>query len=448
MRVLGTYRPIKQLKIFMGNVTSNKMRGRQLLIVLFTVVLIKFLMDTGEFLALPDVESAVDDVKRATADGNFAVKQITKEDENEDAYTRNLNRILTVKKSCVNLGLPSEQNTTQIRAHVSPDKNVLYCRINKCASTMTLELMRKLFDCDTDCLIGNARLIKEDPVNGVGLMRRAFSFIVVREPYTRIFSTYSNIFYFPKEDWSYRSTTIIQKVRDQPSADSLKYGHDLTFAELVKYTVEGYEKGIRIDEHVRPMSHRSCDPCAFNFDFIVKLETIKSDLEYLLSTWKTQGLIGNYDLELLNELREWTVYGPIKHLFRVIPTINSTNISIYTLFLRAWSYYQITGQVSKYINFPFEERQVRIITAENFRSALEKAREMSRNANHDLKAQRIEALREAYATVPQEYIDRLEKVVRSDCMLFGYDLKPDFLKHLKSSNTNSGDIHYFKGLKP
>lgn len=359
----------------------------------------------------------------------------------------NAERLKNVDRACRELGYRETANSTSIRAHITTDLNVLYCRVNKCGSTMCLEVLRRLFDCDTDCLLKTAEQVKQNPSTAREIMEQAYSFLVVREPFGRLLSTYANIFYFPKQDWSYRSTGIIKLVRENPSAMSLQYGYDLTFAELVKYTVDGYEQGQAIDEHVRPMSHRSCNPCMFQFNYIAKLETLKSDFEYLMSLWKAQGLIDDYGDDLLADLREWTIFGPVKRLYWTIPKLKGANITLYDLFLRAWSYYQLTGQISKHIDLPYEPDDVETLKQEDFIEALSDAVNKSKEeSGESLRQQRMEALKQAYSKVPTEYLEKLAKVYREDCELFGYDPKPSFLFQDDLSHYSRDGFDYFKGI--
>jgi hypothetical protein len=309
---------------------------------------------------------------------------------------------------------------------------------------MTLELLKQLFSCDTECLIQNAERVRLN-VNARQVMNDAFSFMVVREPYGRLFSTYCNIFYFPKEDWLYRGTKLIKLTRLNISNDSLLYGHDLSFSELVKYTVDTFEIGDRLDEHVRPMHHKSCNPCSFKFDYIVHLETLQNDFDFIFNKLQEE-TVEMYKKDIVISLKKWTTLGPIKHLFKTIPLLKGSNISVYDVYLRAWCYYQITGQVLKTINFPYNESDLIDIKKEDFLRQLTKAMNVSAVYKDKLKLQRAEAMIQAYSTISDEYMERLSNVVLGDCLLFGYDNKPAHLFDKISCLQKKSNFDYFKGL--
>ncbi|XP_060606440.1 uncharacterized protein LOC132758760 [Ruditapes philippinarum] len=355
------------------------------------------------------------------------------------------NRLDTLNKACRTLGFSEDVNSTDIRAHMSPNLKLLYCRVNKCASTMTLELLKQLYSCDTECLIKHAERVRLK-TNARQVMDDAFSFMVVREPYGRLFSTYCNIFYFPKEDWLYRGTKLIKLTRLNISNDSLVYGHDLTFSELVKYTVDTFEIGNRMDEHVRPMHHKSCNPCVFKFDFIAHLETIQNDFDFIFSKQHEEEYVGMYQKNTVISLKNWTTLGPIKHLFRTIPLLKGSTISLYNVYLRAWCYYQITGHVLNAMNFPYYESDLIEIRKEDFIRELNKAMKISAIHKDRLKLQRAEAMIQAYSTISDEYMERLSNVVLGDCLLFGYENKPAHLFDTTNCLQKKSDFNYFKGL--
>ncbi|XP_045185372.1 carbohydrate sulfotransferase 14-like [Mercenaria mercenaria] len=413
------------------------MRIRKLMIFYFAVVTLKLLLGT----------KSTDDLKRETWTGTPLEKQMTSERDTNDAGDANARRMKSLEKACRHLGYTDDNYTIAIRAHMSPNYKCLYCRINKCASTTTLEIMKQIFNCDTDCLVKMASIVRSN-VNASKIMKDAFSFMVVREPYGRLFSTYCNIFYFPKEDWIYRGTKIIKLSRSNISSDSLNFGHDLTFSELIRYIVESFESGHHLDEHVRPMHHKSCNPCLFHFDYIAHLETLNKDFEYILKTINNRKIIQNYPEDIVSSLREWTLYGPVKHLFRTILLVKGSSISHYNIFLRAWSYYQITGQVSKTIDFPYSKEDIKLITKDDFLRALKTAIESSRTEGNDLNNQRHEAMLQAYSTVSPEYMERLRKVVATDCFLFSYEERPDnlFNRRRLLLNKSYNAFNFFKGL--
>lgn len=323
--------------------------------------------------------------------------------------------------------------------------SILYCRINKCASTFTLEVIRRLFECDTKCLIKSSINIKNEAKVAFKKMTDAFSFIFVREPYRRLFSAYATQLYLPKEDWLQKGTQIIKHCRKKPSEKSLKFGFDVTFAEFVTYTLDRYEKGEKLDEFVRPMSHRSCSPCHFNFDFIGKLETFQSDWEYILHQFSLQNVSQTHSLEIYKDVQQWSVLGPIKNVLHAVTVFRKSGISPYNMYLRAWSYYQIVGYISKQISMPYSKSEVKDITPADIFKTIQNAIELS-ESDKSLSSQNDDAFVQAYSTVPVKDLERVRKMVEADCILFGYDERPAILFN-KIMKPTRKKFYYFKGME-
>ena len=79
-----------------------------------------------------------------------------------------------------------------------------------------------------------------------------------------------------------------------------------------------------------------------------------------------------------------------------------------------------------------------------YRDAVKKAWEQSKDRKEELKTQREEALVQAYQTVPLDLMQELRTFVKRDCQLYGYDDMPDKLFSISITSTNS--FNYFKGL--
>ncbi|XP_045188613.2 uncharacterized protein LOC123546422 [Mercenaria mercenaria] len=364
---------------------------------------------------------------------------------------RNTQRIQTLRTSCKALGYLGDYSSgistsviSGIRAHISPALDVLFCRVNKCGSTLALEVMRRVFDCDTDCLVDIAMNVKSSRELARKVFEKAFSFMIAREPYGRLFSSYGNLFYLPKEDWISRAVKIIKQVRKHPSEESLQFGHDLTFFELIKYIVHNYENDSYIDPHVRPMHHASCNPCSYRFDFLAKIETLSSDLEYLLHDWHSKHVINEYPSNIIADVKDWTTWGPLKHFYSTINLTVNSSIPLNKMYLRTWTYYQMKGLVSKQIDMPFRDSELWYIDFNIYRRILTNAMKLSESDRKNVENQRLEAMKQAYSTVPMEYMERLVNVVKDDCLLFGYEERPAFL--FDRSTEDKTDFDYFKAL--
>lgn len=328
------------------------------------------------------------------------------------------------------------------------DNRIAFCRVNKCGTTFTLDNLEKMIGCPEkqrrkcaklDVKYLNKLLFAKKHKTSTDL----YSFFFVREPYRRLFSTYSNKFYLPKEHWAPIGPYIARHYRKSPSKESLAFGHDVTFQEMIQYTVDVYEKGGNLDEHLKPM-FQMCNPCRINFDYIGKLETINQDWDHMLNLWSKTGIV---DTSFNNSrvLEQRTKLEELRHIETTIELLNNSRISRYNLFLRGWTYYQITGRILKRFPMPFSEQDTKSIKFSNFKDAIIKAMEDSKAFEKMLKQQKEESILQAYSTISDSLLERLRKVVLVDCKLFGYDDRPVWLFG-ENRTVVSSDFDFFKGI--
>lgn len=200
----------------------------------------------------------------------------------------NLRRQARLRQYCMKNN--ETERKYRVRTLTSPNFDIIYCRVNKAASTFTIQT---LFKCPEECMRGAAEKLYNLPQEDIhNISEQAYKFMFVREPYSRLFSAYTNKFYFPKGNWAPIGPEIVKKYRQNPSADSLKYGHDITFSEIIHYVVEMFETGHgeTMDEHVRPMYAR-CNPCGYKYDFLGKMETATSDWRYLVHELQSRNIL-------------------------------------------------------------------------------------------------------------------------------------------------------------
>lgn len=271
-----------------------------------------------------------------------------------------------------------------------------------------------------------------------------FSFFFVREPYRRLFSTYSNKFYLPKEYWAPVGPMVVQKYRLFPSKDSLMYGHDITFLEMIRYTVDSFESNRKLDVHLRPL-HRLCNPCRFNYTYIGTLETLNKDWENMYGHWKRSGVITRSSNATVKDIYFKSNLPELYHFFQTKSMLADSSIPVYNLYLRTWTYYQITGRIAKNMSMPFTTANIDDVSYDVFYREVSTAIKKSTTFGKEVKAQKDEALKQAYAMIPKELLERLRNVVLHDCLMFGYDDRPDWLFN-GSLREFVPDFDYFPGI--
>jgi hypothetical protein len=254
------------------------------------------------------------------------------------------------------------------------------------------------------------------------------SFMFVRDPYGRLFSGYINKIYDTNPAfWGRYGTKAVQLFRKNPSEVSLKYGHDVTFAEFVKFILLRKEQNESIDRHFAPM-HEKCNPCGHPYDYIGHIETFRQDTEYLFDQWRNKFTdfkihFGDFEKETVLD----TAGLLIRRMFSFY-TKNKRNFKypLYNLVLRAWCDLQIRGYLSKDIPLPYTKHDVENLTAAKMLEAVSAALEIKVNQTA-VKLQRRESLQQAYSTVSLEDMERLREYVLKDCQLFSYDDRPKLL---------------------
>ncbi|XP_060555702.1 uncharacterized protein LOC132716447 [Ruditapes philippinarum] len=369
----------------------------------------------------------------------------------EEIQARNTKRMKFLKQQCYSSVRNLDKNERYMHGNLSkdilrllttPNQSILYCRVSKAGSTYTLNTLNQIFHCDYNCLVNSSKRIWVLPYEKKKIeIRKSYKFLFVREPYGRLFSTYSNKFYLPKGYWHPIGTTITRKFRENPSKDSLEFGHDVKFSEFIRYIVEEFEVGHNMDEHIRPMAG-NCNPCRYEFDFIGKLETMSSDFAYLKNEWSKRNIIKKSRKDLG---KQTNLFSAMNHFYSTLKKINGSHIEIFNLYQRAWRYYQITAVISKHIDMPFSKNMT--FNFHQFKQELEKAKQMSDVYNTTaVKAQKYEAMVHAYSTVPLRDLERLKIFVREDCLLFGYDESPAWLFDRTLSSNASTTFNYFIGL--
>ena len=123
------------------------------------------------------------------------------------------------------------------------------------------------------------------------LFKDYFKFIIVREPMERLYSGYhdklkSNL---DEKEQGYKryylrriGTKIIKMFRPDAPNYVLKSGRSVKFDEFLGFLNKKMNNRSNVDPHWRPF-HRIINPCAFEFDFIAKQETMYNDSKFILS---------------------------------------------------------------------------------------------------------------------------------------------------------------------
>ncbi|XP_046554987.1 carbohydrate sulfotransferase 8-like [Haliotis rubra] len=149
-------------------------------------------------------------------------------------------------------GLSSEKWAFE-RIEVDTDRRTLYCPLLKVGSTFWRRIfyaMRQNATINTpyDISINKALMSKREtlqkllPLNSSSTqqyLKESVNIMFVREPFSRLISGYVDKLFAPNPYfWTVIGKFIISNYRKDPSPQSLRCGHDVTFPEFVQYVVD------------------------------------------------------------------------------------------------------------------------------------------------------------------------------------------------------------------
>lgn len=271
-------------------------------------------------------------------------------------------------------------------------------------------------------------------------MKYAVSLLVVRDPYTKLFSAYVDKLYHPNYLFWKVTGQPVQQMTNNSHRSSC--GNNISFSEFIKYIIfQSNRIGGSLNTHFTPV-YKHCDPCRAKYDYIMKFENFKDDFYFIIDSWNTKF---NLNISFDDFEGETALNVAETHIDISFSTkrlyAHQCNISAYNFLLRTWRFLQISGYIPKEVELPFpNDMHTSKITKEEVLGAVKDV--LSNDINWTrVKTQRHEALVQAYQTIDKNDIMRLREIVKPDCEYFGYDNFPEYLFE-KSVET----FNYFDGL--
>ena len=277
-------------------------------------------------------------------------------------------------------------------------------------------------------------LYKKHEVNEA--LKPSISFMAVRDPYTKLFSGYADKLFHPNYMfWRITGQKIQWLVRDDNDTleDEMMCGHDINFAEFVKYIIYAHERGDRLNSHFVTL-HEPCDPCVIEYDYILKIETFKDDTMFLLNVLNES--FGT-EIKFSNFEQETAIDNAKQHIKLSFLTkkkySEKCNIPALNFLFRTWRYLQMSGIISKFIDLPIKtEGAARQISIDNFTAIVNAAISNTENWTA-VKMQRQEALLQAYRSVDMVSLEKLRKIMEPDCRYFDYDCNLETFQSVRDS---------------
>ncbi|XP_066971402.1 carbohydrate sulfotransferase 10-like isoform X2 [Macrobrachium rosenbergii] len=174
---------------------------------------------------------------------------------------------------------------------VNRKQRLVWCKVPKVASTSFVHGLLRISDgghlIDNRVHRSHLHMILRrlmPPPRANEDVRHFAAFMVVRHPFQRILSAYRDKFLDRSEREKFRKfkelygLSIIAKHRN--SKQPTEYRDVPTFWEFVQYLIS--TPVWEYNEHWRPY-YLTCTPCHYHYDFILHLETLQDDSEYLVN---------------------------------------------------------------------------------------------------------------------------------------------------------------------
>ncbi|KAM3963227.1 carbohydrate sulfotransferase 11 [Aphomia sociella] len=208
-----------------------------------------------------------------------------------------------LRNECSRLGLDSSSRKAYAWEYlINRQYHVIWCNIFKAASTSWMynfNLMANytaaFLDKTKEVPLELARRKYARPT--VEMIRKAqpdsITFLIVRHPLERLASAYNDkiVHAWPKSFHDKMGQRIIKKYRKQLStAQPMPTERYPVFEEFVAYVLDERKAKRSLDMHWTPYTD-FCTPCKFNFDVILKFETLDEDQRFLIQLARLQDVV-------------------------------------------------------------------------------------------------------------------------------------------------------------
>ncbi|KAK6178722.1 hypothetical protein SNE40_011239 [Patella caerulea] len=356
---------------------------------------------------------------------------------------------------CANKELLKAGNSSEkiTRGHFVYDikHKFVYCAAEKAGSTFWRRLYQIIaglsnkkspFDIHSDsALSGDQKTFRPISFDFIhALLQESVKFVIARDPFSRLFSGFANkLFEVNPSFWATVGRIVIRNTRKNASKESLSFGHDVSFPELVKYVIMSERSGAYRDGHFIPISDH-CRPCQIKYDIVAKMETLKEDtmfaLQQLNMTHVDELMKTIENLDEVSELD--SIINTSQHtLQRLVPSLP---VSKAEGLRRTWRSFQYRGYIGKHIKYPLSKEEEGTIDNKGLTQLFQNAVKSSGSRKSRL-ANRQLVLQEAYGQIPLEDLLALSDIFKTDCGAFGYNCKPDYIfKPTENVQTNFLDV--------
>ncbi|KAL4227484.1 hypothetical protein ACF0H5_012928 [Mactra antiquata] len=335
----------------------------------------------------------------------------------------------TVRKTCVSRY--NLYNAPRNKMHFIRNGKVKMCAIEKIGSTFWRRVFAILitsgfsrFKTPFDIPPGTAlQLRRKFTYNYTDYRESEFSFMFVRNPWSRLLSTFIDKLVPPNPFfWDLLGKNAVKKFRQPNNTDrGVKItGHDVTFSEYVQYVIY-MEKSINEkDGHVQSIKH-CCQACNQSYTFIGRMEQFKDDSFDVLKEIGLSDVVERMNTTFEALSAEDAIADTIKDAFswkRAITKVITWDKAL----KRLWLKLQMRGLISAGIDPKLNEHDLHRMRSIQFLEMAKKAHRQSDPSK--LKEQKDMVKKEAFDSVPLSVLKHFASVYIDDFTLFGYEPYP------------------------
>ena len=207
---------------------------------------------------------------------------------------RNVRRVCRQYKNELGDWYRSEKPTTYNRLLVDDKHKILYCAVGKAASTTFYNMFYfavtghniSRIHCDTCWKDEGLVWLSSFPMEEIERrLQTYYKVITVRHPLDRLVSCWNGKFANARNtsSWIHHGRKMVEMFRTIPTNSSLdtETAKGANFDEFLRYVNDIEAVNQRHNPHWEPIV-RMCHPCAIDYDYIVKVETLDVDSKAII----------------------------------------------------------------------------------------------------------------------------------------------------------------------
>ncbi|XP_060064034.1 carbohydrate sulfotransferase 11-like [Ylistrum balloti] len=368
--------------------------------------------------------------------GNIQVRQPEADVAVEKAIPQRLSRIRAVCKSKIGKQYLSKYKTHTKTFFYSRKLRFACCKAPKTGSTLWGAIFTALESpLDVDAIFQLSRIelhygtYEYGAALIAGRMRKQgapplLTSMVARNPYTRLFSTYIDKVYLLgaiNRMFGLKLKTGFARI------DHHHCGYEVSFVEFLSRLAELGTKHGQFDDHWSPV-YRMCDPCSFQYNVVLKQETLTRDADFTLNKIQMETDRKESIKKILHSdgLYANTIFSLISSLLAEYRLYSSDCPDRFIFLKKVWKSLQMQGHVHESSEFPFGafKNITDLKDPEMVTSVIMQNLDNNPVTEEQRVLQRRKVLVNEYRTVSPDVLNDIKDIYKLDFLMFGYSENP------------------------